>query len=245
MYDDLSRPTAEPLVFDDEEQIKCRLSLLASALSGYPAFADELLAPFTPPVSVADISTQLERYTLLPEKQNGAEEPFDLSTASFSQKNPCVKSPPLVLLHPQSPIRRQLKSGNFFQMPPKVRSEEPSSDEARSSHPSLTSDPHDTQFLVIPDQPLICNSDPPAQHIEVDDTDPKTWKYWQIEVSGHERMHAPLEKPQRQKLVLKSIRYRKSAVGNKSHRQKRSAASGRALWAVALSACWRVLIWFR
>lgn len=232
MYDDLSRPTAEPLALDDDEQSTCRLSLLASALSGYPAFADELLAPFAPSVSVTDLSSQLESYTLQPERQNATEEPSAPSFASCGQKKSSVKSSPIVLLHRQSVIRRHRKSASFLQMHHRLEvrlSEKEPCDEPGFSHPSLTSYPHDARFMVLPDQPPFCNSDSSAEAIEAEDTDPNTWKYWQIKVSGHESMHAPFEKPQRQNLVLKSIRYRKSAGRKKSPHRKRSAALRSAL----------------
>lgn len=222
MYGDLLRPTAEPLAFDNDEPKFCRLSLLASALSGYPSFAKQLNALVTPPVSMSDLSSQLESSTLQPEGQNGTEAPDTPSFASIGQHKPLVNSPPVVLLHRQSVIRRQDKSANFFQ------SEEQTPDEPGLVHPSLSSYPHDARFLILPDQPPFCNSDPPPEAIEVDDTDPKTWKHAPIKVSGHERMR-PLERPQRQNLVLKSIRYRKSARENKRESQKRSAALSRAL----------------
>lgn len=233
MYDDLSRPTAEPLASDDGERSNCRLSLLASALSGYPAFADELLAPYAPPVSVTDLSSQLESYTLQPERQNRTEELSAPSFASFGQTRSSVKSAPIILLHRQSVIRRHRKSTNYTHMHRKVEvllsEEQQPYDEPGYSHSSLTSYPHDARFLVLPDQPLFCNSDPSAQAIEAEDTDPKTWECRQFKTSGHERMRAPLEKPQRQNLVLKSIRYRKSAERKKSQHRKLSAALRSAL----------------
>lgn len=222
MSGDLSRPTAEPLAFDDDEPKLCRISLLASALSGYPTFANQLNALVTPPVSMTDLSSQLESYTLQPEEQNGTEEPDTPSFATIGQHKPLVNSPPVVLLHRQSVIRRQNKSTNF------VQSEEPMLDEPGLLHPSLSSYPHDARFLILPDQPAFCNSDPPPEPIEVDDTDPQTWKHLPIKTSGHERMR-PLERPQRQNLVLKSIRHRKSAREQKRESQKRSAALSRVL----------------
>lgn len=223
MYGDLLRPTAEPLACDNDEPKFCRLSLLASALSGYPTFARQLNALVTPPVSMSDLSSQLESYTLQSEGQNnGTEEPDTPSFASIGQPKPLVSSPPVVLLHRQSVIRRQNKTANFSQ------SEEQTLDEPGLVHPSLSSYPSDARFLILPDQPPLCHSDPPPEAIEVDDTDPKTWKHLSIKVSGHERMR-PLERPQRQNLVLKSIRYRKSARENKRECQKRSAALSRAL----------------
>lgn len=222
MYGDLSLPTAEPLAFDNDEQDFCRLSLLASALSGYPTFDEQLNALVTPPVSVTDLSSQLESYTLQPEGRNGTEEPDTPSFASIGQNKSLVNSLPVVLLHRQSAIRRQNKSANFFQ------SEQQLHHEPGPVHPSLSTYPGDARFLILPDQPLFCNSNPPAEVIEVDDTDPKTWKHGPINMSGHQRMQ-PLERPQRQNLVLKSIRYRKSAREHKRESQKRSAALSRAL----------------
>lgn len=224
MYGDLSRPTAEPLAFDNDELTLCRLSPLASALSGYPTFAKQLNALVTPPVSMTDLSSQLGSYTLQPEGQNGTEEADTPTLARISQhtSKPLVNSPPVVLLHRQSVIRRQNKSTSFFQ------SEEQTPDEPELVHPTMSSYPHDAQFLILPDQPSFCNSDPPPEAIEVDDTDPRTWKHGPIKTSGHERMRR-LERPQRQNLVLKSIRYRKSARENRREIQKRSAALGRAL----------------
>lgn len=222
MYGDLSRPTAEPLASDDDEPKLCRFTLLASALSGYPTFAKQLNALVTPPVSMTDLSSQLESSTLQAEGQNVTEESDTPSFASIGQHMPLVNSPPVVLLHRQSVIRRQNKSSNFLQ------SEEQTLDEPGLVHSSLSSYPHDARFLILPDQPSCCTSDPPPEAIEVDDTDPKTWRHGLIKTSGHERRR-PLERPQRQNLVLKSIRYRKSARENKRESQKRSAALSRAL----------------
>lgn len=224
MYGDLSRPTAEPLAFDNDELKLCRLSPLASVLSGYPTFAKQLNALVTPPVSMTDLSSQLGSYTLQPEGQNGMEEPDIPTLARISQhmSKPLVNSPPVVLLHRQSVIRRQNKSANFFQ------SKEQTPDEPELVHPNMSSYPHDAQFLILPDQPSFCNSDPPPEAIEVDDTDPRTWKHGPIMASAHEMMRR-LERPQRQNLVLKSIRYRKSARENRRETQKRSAALSRAL----------------
>lgn len=222
MYGDLLRPTAEPLAFDNDEPKLCRLSLLAPALSGYPTFAKQLNALVTPPVSMTDLSGQLESYTLQPQGQNGTEELDTPSFAGIGQHKPLVNSPPVVLFHRQSAIRRQNKSANFSQ------SEEQTLDEPELVHQSLSSYPHDSRFLILPDRPSFCNSDPQPEAIEVDDTDPRTWKHGPIKASGHERMRR-LERPQRQNLVLKSIRYRKSARENKRESQKRSAALSRAL----------------
>lgn len=228
MYGDLSRPTAEPLALDDAVQSNCRLSLLASALSGYPAFANELLAPLAPPGSVTDLSNQLESHTLQPEKRNRTGEPSAPSSASFGRKESSEKPSPIVLLHRQSIIRRHRKSDNLFQMHPRVEvllSGELPSDEPGFIHPSLTSYPRDARFLVLPDQPPIRNSDPPAQAIEAEDADSGIWGYNQIKPTGHERLCGPLGKPYRQNLVLKNIRCRKSADRRKKiHRRKRSAA---------------------
>lgn len=227
MYGDLSRPIAKPLAFEHDEQDFCRLSLLASALSGYPAFATQLNALVTPPVSMTDLSSQLESYTLQPEEQNnGTAEPDSPSFASIGQTKSLVNSPPVVLLHRQSIIRRQHKpANNSFQS----EAQQPY-DEAGLAYPTMSSYPHDARFLILPDQPPICNSDQPAGAIEVDDTDPKTWMLDPTNVSGHERMRmTPLERPQRQNLVLKNIRYRKSAREHKRDSQKRAAALSRVL----------------
>lgn len=224
MYDDPSRPTAEPLALDDAEQSNCRLSLLASALSGYPVFADGLLAP---PGSVTDLSSQLEGYTLQPEKRNGTDEHSAPSSASLGQTESSEKSSPIVLLHRQSIIRRHRKSDNFFQMHRRIEvllSDEQPSDEPGFVHPSLTSYPRGARFFVLPDQPPICKPDPSAQAVEAENANPGTCNYNQIKTSGHERMCGPLGKPHRQNLVLKSIRCRKSAERKRSHRRKRSAA---------------------
>lgn len=227
MYGDLSRPTAEPLAFDDDEQDFCRLSLLASALSGYPAFANQLNALFTPPVSVTELSSQFKSHTLQPEGHNGdgAEEGDTASFGSMSQNKSLVNSPPVILLHPQSVIRRQKKSANISQ------SEEQPHDEAGLVHASLSSYPEGARFLVLPNQPPFCHSDTPAQAIEAEDTGPEeaAREHWPSKVSGQERIRMPLERPQRQNLVLKSIRYRKSARGIKKDSQKRSVALSRAL----------------
>lgn len=243
MYGDLSRPTAEPLAFDNDEQDLCRLSLLASALSGYPAFTNQLNALFTPPVSVTDLSSQLKNYTLQPEGQDGTDKPDEPDTTSLAQNKPLVNSPPVILLHRQSVIRRQKKSANIFQ------SGEQPHDEPGLGHSSLSSYPADARFLILPDQPPIYNSDPTTQRIEAEDSGPEAREYRPIIMSGHERMRMPLERPRRQGLVLKSIRYRKSARENKKDSQKRSAALSRALapwycrqtcesWSGAISERW-------
>lgn len=235
MYGDLSRPTAEePLAFDNNDEPKlCPISLLASALSGYPTYAKELSALVARPVSMTDLSSQLESYTLQPEGQNRIEEPDTLSFASIGQHKPLVNLPPVVLLHRQSVIRRQNKSANFVQSAGNQTSlDEPPAGLVRSSLSS--SYPHDARFLILSDQPSMsyCNSssDPPPPaaeaRIEVDDTDPKTWKHHEpIRTSGRAERMRPLERPQRQNLVLKNIRYRKSARENRRESQKRRSAA--------------------
>lgn len=244
MYGDLSRPTAEepPLAFDNNDEPKlCRISLLASALSGYPTYAKELNALVTRPVSMTDLSSQLESYTLQPEGQNGTEEPDTPSFASIGhQHKPLVNLPPVVLLHRQSVIRRQNKSANFVQSEEENQTSLDEPLPAGLVHSSLSSSyPHDARFLILSDQPSMsyCNSSsssdpppppPPAAEacIEVDDTDPKTWKHHEpIRTSTRAERMRPLERPQRQNLVLKNIRYRKSARENRRECQKRRSAA--------------------